>query len=111
MLEYIGDTVVIKEERAIQSRKEVLWQLANELLSAFSLVDPKMHNIFLNAQEINSIGFSKIFICYNNGISRLINIQKQDVYKKGFRITKGRHKHDVGMHKLSENQSKEIHKQ
>ncbi len=109
--EYIGDTVVVREERAVQSRKEVLWQLANELLSAFSLEDPKMHDIFLNAPEITSIGFSKLFTCYDNGIPRLIDIQKQDVYQKVSRNTIGRRKHDVGVHKLSENQSKEMRKQ
>ena len=68
MSKYIGDTVVVREEQAVQSRKKVLWQLANELLSAFSLEDPKMHDIFLNASEITLIGFSKLFTYYDNSI-------------------------------------------
>ncbi|CAG8690124.1 3804_t:CDS:2, partial [Funneliformis mosseae] len=73
--------------------------------------DPKMHELFLNAQEITLMGFSKIFTCYNLSISRLIAIQCQDVYKIDSRNTKSHRKRDVVVHKLSENQSKEIHKQ
>ncbi len=65
---------MVREEWAVQSRKEVLWQLANELLSAFSLEDSKMHDIFLNASEITSIRFLKLFTYYNNGIPQLIDI-------------------------------------
>ena len=112
MSDDIGDTVAAREERATQSRKDILWQLANELLSAFSLVDPKMHELFLNAQEITSVGFLKIFTCYDLGIARLIEIQRQDVYKYDSRNTRGRRKRNVVVHKLSslENQNKVIKK-
>ncbi|GES82336.1 hypothetical protein GLOIN_2v1474502 [Rhizophagus clarus] len=59
IFEFISDTVVIRNEKAIQSRKEVLWKLVNELFDAFSLIDPKTHELFSNAQEITPEGFSK----------------------------------------------------
>ncbi len=65
---------MVREEWAVQSWKKVLWQLANELLSSFSLKDLKMHDIFLNVLEITSIRFSKLFTCYNNDIPWLIDI-------------------------------------
>jgi hypothetical protein len=108
--EFISDTVVIRNEKAIQSRKEVLWKLVNELFDAFSLIDPKTHELFSNAQEITPEGFLKFFTCYDLGITRLIAIQRQDVFKVDLRNTQGRRKHNVVVHKLSEKQTKKMQK-
>ncbi|CAG8571765.1 4997_t:CDS:1 [Dentiscutata heterogama] len=99
--QYMGDAVIAKEDRCVQSRKERLWKLANDLFNAFSLPDPKTHELFINTQELTREGFSNIFECYEKGIARLGAILRQDVYKTEARVTKGRRKRNVRVHKLA----------
>ncbi|RGB30915.1 hypothetical protein C1646_764735 [Rhizophagus diaphanus] len=87
--EYVGDTVLIKEERTIKSRKESLWKLANDLENAFNLPNPTTYELFKDAKEMNSEGFQDLFSYYEKGINRLNSILRQDVYKIELRIVKG----------------------
>ncbi|CAG8816714.1 14776_t:CDS:2, partial [Gigaspora margarita] len=103
--EYMGDMVTIKEERAVLSRKEALWKLANELFVALSLPDPKTHEIFMNAPEMTPTGFSNIFACYDLGTARLYEILRQDVYKIEPKNTVGRRKRNVVVHNIHINQA------
>ena len=84
--EYVEDSILIRKERAIKSRKESLWKLAEDLLEAFNLPDSLNHELFKNTKEMNEGGFKRLFTCYNQGIKRLKVIQCQDVYKQKFKI-------------------------
>ncbi|RIA86648.1 hypothetical protein C1645_828976 [Glomus cerebriforme] len=81
----------------------------DELKSQISSVQTERDSIM--AIKVSTIGFSKIFTCYNLGIARLIAIQRQDVYKIDSRNTQGHQKRDVIVHKLSENKNNEIQRQ
>ena len=48
---------------------------------AFNLPDPKMHDFFKNAKEMNESGFVKMFESYEVGIKHLNHILHQDIYK------------------------------
>ena len=61
--EYVGDEILIKGERAIKSRKDSLWKLANSLTIAFNLENPLTHELFKNTKEMNEERvFSLIFL-------------------------------------------------
>ncbi|RIA86363.1 hypothetical protein C1645_829413 [Glomus cerebriforme] len=80
-IEYVGDDISVRGERAIKSRKESLWKLANDLTTAFNSEDPLVHELFKNAKEMNEEGFNRLFNCYHIGTERLNTILHQDVYK------------------------------
>ncbi|CAG8601959.1 13828_t:CDS:2 [Racocetra fulgida] len=100
---------------SVQSRKEVLWKLVDELFAAFLLTNPKTQEIFASAQEMTPVGFSKLFLCYDRGISRLIAIQRQDVYKIDPPNQRRCRKHNVVVYRLadlsSDNQSRRRNQQ
>ncbi len=97
--EYVGDDISIRGERAIKSRKECLWNLANDLITAFNSEDPLTHRLFKNAKEMNKEGFDRLFNCYNIGIERLNTILYQDVYKIEPRNVKGHRARDIILYK------------
>ena len=88
--EYVEDNILVRGERAVKSRKESLWKLANDLIIAFNLENPLEHELFRNTKEINEEGFQQLFDCYSIGIERLNIILHQDVYKIKLRNVKGR---------------------
>jgi hypothetical protein len=79
--EFVEDNTVVKGSHATMQRKEILWSIVNELDKAFDLPDPKMHDFFKNAKEINESGFIKMFESYEIGIKCLNRILHQDIYK------------------------------
>ncbi|RHZ90195.1 hypothetical protein Glove_4g21 [Diversispora epigaea] len=91
--EYFDDTSISKSERAINSRREELWELIKELIEIFDMIDPLTHQIFkdLVPPEIHKEGCEKLITCYNNGLERMKIIFKQDVLKIEPRIAQGRH--------------------
>ena len=84
-----------KEKYPPKSRKDDLWLVVNELVEAFDLPDPTVHDFFKKAKRINEEGFNKMFGCYEKGLKRLGDLLKQEVYKKEQRITVGRRKKEV----------------
>jgi len=66
--EYIGEDILIQNDRGIKSRKEALWNLVNQLTDIFSLTDSTNHEIFKNATENNTDRFNNLFNCYITGI-------------------------------------------
>ena len=46
MSEYLNDYAVSHSERAINSRKESLWELVNDLITVFGMSDPLSHQLF-----------------------------------------------------------------
>jgi len=98
--EYVGDAIMIKEERAVRSRKEALWKLVAELLDAFSQSDPTKHVLFKNAKEMNDSGFRMLFTCYDAGVPRLQALLRQDILKTETCCVKGRRAKNIVSHKL-----------
>ncbi|CAB5365866.1 unnamed protein product [Rhizophagus irregularis] len=87
--------ILIRNDRAIKSRKEALWNLVNKLTDAFSLVDPTTHDIFKNTTENNTEGFNNLFNCYVTGIERINDIYAQEIEKSVPYNTKGRRKKNI----------------
>ena len=100
--EFVEDNTVVKGSHAAMQRKEVLWSLVNELDKAFNLPDPKMHDFFKNAKEMNESGFVKMFESYEIGIKRLNHILHQDIYKTEPQSKIGRRKKFLSHIKVSE---------
>src|SRR5256885_5730126 len=69
---------------------------------AFNLPDPKMHDFFKNAKEMNESGFVKMFESYEIGIKRLNHILHQDIYKTEPQSKIGRRKKFLSHIKVSE---------
>ncbi|PYY20774.1 MAG: hypothetical protein DMG62_22055 [Acidobacteria bacterium] len=88
--EYVGEDIFIRSERTIKSRKEALWNLVNQLVDAFNLIDSTTHEIFKDTTENNPNGFNNLFTCYELGIERLNNIHAQEIEKSISINTKGR---------------------
>ena len=63
--EYVGDNISVRGERAVKSRKESLWKLANDLITAFNLKNPLEHELFRNTKEMNEEGYQRLFDCYS----------------------------------------------
>ncbi len=81
--EYLEETAISKSERAIDSRREILWELVDDLVMIFDMADPLSHQIFkdLKPPEIHEEGYKRLLACYENGLKRMQIIYKQDVIK------------------------------
>src|SRR6266496_3204268 len=79
--EYLEETAISKSERAIDSRREILWELVDDLVMIFDMADPLSHQIFkdLKPPEIHEEGYKRLLACYENGLKRMQIIYKQDV--------------------------------
>ncbi|RGB23133.1 hypothetical protein C1646_677340 [Rhizophagus diaphanus] len=90
--EYLDDTSISQSEHAIDSRREVLWKLIEDLVIIFDMIDPLSHEIFkdLEPPELHKEGYERLVACYKNGLERMQVIYKQDVIKIEPRIAQGR---------------------
>ncbi|CAG8646353.1 6973_t:CDS:2, partial [Racocetra fulgida] len=82
---------LIPTDRSLKSREEVLRNLTNQLLEAFSLQDPTQHQLFKETSQNTNEGFQRLFECYDIGKDQLKIIYKQDIEKSIPRDTSGRH--------------------
>ena len=98
--EYVGDSISIREEQIVKSRKDSLWKLADDLLEAFNLPNPALHELFINTKEMNEEGFKRLFPCYSCGIEQLNKILHQDVYKTEASVITGRRAKNIVVHKF-----------
>ncbi|GET01277.1 hypothetical protein GLOIN_2v1813984 [Rhizophagus clarus] len=78
--EYLDDTSISQSERAIDSRREVLWKLIEDLVIIFDMIDPLSHEIFkdLEPLELHKEGYKRLVACYKNSLERMQVIYKQD---------------------------------
>ncbi|RHZ57214.1 hypothetical protein Glove_392g9 [Diversispora epigaea] len=90
--EYLEDTSVSHSQRAINSRKEVLWKLVNNLIIIFDMKNPLEHPIFRKhiPPELNKEGCEKLIACYPNGLERIQKVYLQEVLKTEKRDPTGR---------------------
>ncbi|RHZ87427.1 hypothetical protein Glove_35g41 [Diversispora epigaea] len=80
---YLEDTSVSHSQRAINSRKEVLWKLVNNLIIIFDMKNPLEHPIFREhiPPELNKESCEKLIACYPNGLERIQKVYLQEVLK------------------------------
>ncbi|GES98757.1 hypothetical protein GLOIN_2v1482460 [Rhizophagus clarus] len=90
--EYLEDTSISQSKRAVDSRRKMLWELVDDLVVIFGMMDPLSHDIFkdLEPPEIHKEGCEKLIACYNSGLERMQMIYKQDVIKSEPRNAQGR---------------------
>ncbi|GET02725.1 hypothetical protein GLOIN_2v1482460 [Rhizophagus clarus] len=90
--EYLEDTSISQSKRAVDSRRKVLWELVDDLVMIFGMMDPLSHDIFkdLELPEIHKEGCEKLIACYNSGLERMQMIYKQDVIKSEPQNAQGR---------------------
>ncbi|RHZ52596.1 hypothetical protein Glove_460g64 [Diversispora epigaea] len=74
--EYLEDTSVSHSQRAVNSRKEAMWKLVDNLIEIFNIQNPLEHPIFHNytPSELNEKGFEKLSACYSDGLERIQKI-------------------------------------
>jgi hypothetical protein len=92
--EFVGNSMVSTEDRAVKQYTEALWQLVDELTHAFDHPDPTQHDLFRHAQEMNEDGYQRMFSFYGTGLTRLYNILHEEIYKTKEK-TKGRRVKDL----------------
>jgi len=92
MSEYLNDYSVSHGERAINSRKESLWELVDDLVTVFGMSDPLSHQLFqkYTPTEMHQEGLSRLLNCYPNGLERIKAVYRQEVLKTECRNPQGR---------------------
>ena len=93
--EYAGDIVVNQSDRAVKSRKDLLWSLIANLSSAFGHSTSETHFLFEDVPEINNDGIKNILSCYESGKLRFEQILAQDVRQTEPRVSAGRRKRNI----------------
>lgn len=92
MSEYLNDHSVSHSERAINSRKESLWELVNDLVTVFGMDNPLSHPLFqkYTPTQMHPEGLNRLIACYSDGLERIKEVYRQEVLKIETRNTKGR---------------------
>jgi len=98
--EYAGDVVVNQSDRAVKSRKDLLWSLVANLSSAFEHSNPETHFLFEDVPEINENGIENILTCYGSGKLCFEQILAQDVRQSEPRVSVGRRKRNIAYYTL-----------
>ena len=86
LFEFLDDNVAYQGDRAVKSRKEITWDVINQLVIAFD--NPLDNFLFKDISgfsnmtaEYTSEGWTRLFNCYSIGEQRLNTILKQDILK------------------------------
>ena len=105
LFEFLDDNVAYQGDRAVKSRKEVTWDVINQLIIAFD--NPTDNFLFQDISglsdmtaEHTSEGWARLFNCYSIGEERLNAILKQDVLKNEERVVTGRRAKNIGHHTI-----------
>ena len=107
LAEYTDDVATSQNVRAIKSRKDSLWSLAEKLLDAFNYLDPTTLLLFKGVPELNDEGVANILSFYKIGKSRFQKILAQDIYKTESRITVGRCERNINSYTYAQLVEKE----
>lgn len=106
LFEFLDDNVTYKGDRAVKSRKEITWDVINQLIIAFD--NPMDNSIFKDISGLYNMtaectfeGWTRLFNCYSIGEERLYAILKQDVLKSEKRIATGRRAKNIGHHTIA----------
>ncbi|RHZ58203.1 hypothetical protein Glove_375g84 [Diversispora epigaea] len=70
--EYLDDRSVSHCERAINSRKESLWELIDDLVTVFGMAEPLSHKLFqeYTPTQMHPEGLKRLIACYPDGIEQ-----------------------------------------
>ncbi|CAH1770651.1 9649_t:CDS:1, partial [Entrophospora sp. SA101] len=100
-LEFLGDNVSnTRSEKVINSRKESLWLLIDDLYNTFNGTIPLENSLFKDVKEFNDEGLNNIFTCYNKGIQRLYTMLNGEVLQN---VTiKGTGMKDISLYKWND---------
>src|SRR5271169_5000163 len=98
--EFIGDIVISKTDRAINSRHEVLLNLIKKLIEAVQFELPNKHELFKKCLELNPTGFKRLYNCYEVGRQWLIKIFYQEILQLEPINTTGRRAKEVIISKI-----------
>jgi len=104
--EFLGDIVLSTGTQAVNRRRKILWELTNQLIEAFEMVDTMQHPLFQNCNQLTSDGFKKLFCYYENGIMRLDKIFRQEILHLEPIDTKGRRVKGIVTTKVTDLKSK-----
>ncbi|CAJ0647267.1 4186_t:CDS:2 [Entrophospora sp. SA101] len=78
--EFLGDNVTnTRSKKVVNSRKESLWLLIDDLYNIFNGTIPLNDSLFKDVKEFNDEGLNNIFTCYNKGIQRLYTMLNEEV--------------------------------
>ncbi|CAJ0851417.1 2942_t:CDS:2, partial [Entrophospora sp. SA101] len=66
-------------KKVVNSRKESLWLLIDDLYNIFNGTIPLNDSLFKDVKEFNDEGLNNIFTCYNKGIQRLYTMLNEEV--------------------------------
>jgi len=109
MSEYLDDPSVSYSKRAIQSRKESLWELIQDLIMVFEMENPLSHQLFQEypPTQMHEKGLGRLISCYPDGLERIKKVYLQEVLKVEQRNSQGRRTTGVVRTKLKDyNQKK-----
>ncbi|CAB4393182.1 unnamed protein product [Rhizophagus irregularis] len=100
------DNVACQGDRAVKSRKEITWDVINQLIIAFdNPIDNSLFKDILGLSnmtaEHTSEGWAKLFNCYSLGEEHINAILKQDVLKSEKRVAVGRRAKNIGHHTIA----------
>ncbi|CAJ0908223.1 15878_t:CDS:2, partial [Entrophospora sp. SA101] len=100
-LDFLGDNVSnTRSEKVINSRKESLWLLIDDLYNTFNGTIPLENSLFKDVKEFNDEGLNNIFTCYNKGIQRLYTMLNGEVLQN---VTiKGTGMKDISLYKWND---------
>ncbi|CAG8740042.1 14394_t:CDS:1, partial [Dentiscutata heterogama] len=76
--EFVSDDVIIPKDQAVKQYTVVLWKLVDELTCAFDFTNPRQHNLFKHAKEMNHNGYTRMFTFYKIGLNRLDKLLQEE---------------------------------
>ncbi|CAB4374123.1 unnamed protein product [Rhizophagus irregularis] len=95
LFEFLDDNVAHRGDRAVKSRKEITWDVINQLVIAFD--NPMDNSLFKDISELSNMtakytskGWTRLFNCYSIGEERFNVILQQEILKREKRVAKGR---------------------
>lgn len=89
--EFLEPREKVRSERVVESRRDSLWKLVDDLLDIFKSPDLNLENHLLKKMpELNTNGYNLLFNCYNIGKERMETLLKQEVYGTEEKPIKGK---------------------
>jgi hypothetical protein len=93
--EFVDQIDIKRKTRNVDERRQAMWRLTDELLTAFEDNLPENSILFKETTQLTREGYLRFFTSYGKGVTRLETILRQDVELIERRDTKGRRKKDL----------------
>jgi len=96
----------IRKDHKIESKKDVLWKLVDDLLDLFENFDHNTnHHLLKGTPEFTNEGFSLLFNCYDIGKERMCSLLRQEVYEMETKVVNGRRMKNVNVYEYNDLQN------